>query len=518
MKKIIFILLIVMPIMVSTVYGYSDVPEKHWAKEYIEKATDEGIMQGIGNDNFGLGQPVKKSEFITMLSKMMNWNIIQSDGKWYEPYINAAFEQGVIDSVEINAENYITRKEMAEMLIKSLGFSEIETEDTPFSDVDNSYITAAYDFGIISGKSEGIFAPNDFATREESAVMMCRLYDKYSHKLDFIHGFYAISSWNQREIAKKMDSISFGWSRLEYNEGIVLNTTNSNGNDWIIPEGADDAVEYFSQNNIPMNLAVIMNTSQNGKAGENACQTILLNSENRKKAVDLIVSESFKFNGVTIDFEDMKGTDLKNGLNLFLQELRNKLPAEKVIYTAVHPIMKDEYYDAYDYETIGEISDMVILMAHDYGAVYMNENERISGFTTTPVTPFNQVYTALKAASEQIKDKNKIALALSVASTTCWTLDDNGSVINEYSLHPDIDTIEKRLLQSDTIVEYSKKYRNPRAVYKDDDGNKIVLWYENQQSISDKIKLAKMFGINKVSVWRIGQLTDDIWTAIYDFK
>lgn len=518
MKKLIFMSLIIMPLMISTVYGYSDVPEMHWAKEYIEKATDKGIMQGMGNDKFGLGQPVKKGEFITMLSNMMNWNIVQNNGKWYEPYIKAAFEQGVIDSAEINAEDYITRKEMAEMLIKSLGFSEIETEDTPFSDVDNPYITAAYDFGIISGKSKESFVPNDYATREESAAMMCRLYDKYSHKLDFVHGFYAISSWNQREIAKKMDSISFGWSRLEYDEGVVLNTTNLNGNDWKIPEGAEDAMSYFSQSKIPMNLAVIMNTSQNGENGENACQTILLNDENRKKAVDLIVKASSEFNGVTIDFEGMKGEDLKNGLNMFLQDLRNKLSSEKVIYTAVHPVMNNEYYDAYDYVTIGEISDMVILMAHDYGAVYMNATERISGFTATPVTPFNQVYTALKAASEQIEEKNKIALAISVASTACWTLDDKGSVINEYSLHPDINTIEKRLLQPDTVVEYSQKYRNPKALYKDDDGNKVVLWYENEQSISDKIKLAKMFGINKVSVWRIGQLTDNIWTAIQNFK
>ncbi|MDO4301585.1 MAG: S-layer homology domain-containing protein [Clostridia bacterium] len=518
MKKLIFMVLFVMPIMISTVYGYSDVPENHWAKEYIEKAGDKGIIQGMGNDKFGFGQQVKKGEFITMLCKMMNWNIVKSNGKWYTPYIKTAFEQGVINSEEIDAEAYITRKEMAEMLIKALGFSEIEPGSSPFQDINNQYITAAYDFGIISGKGEGIFAPDDFATREEGAAMMCRLYDKYNHKLDFIHGFYAISSWSQRETAKKMDSISFGWSRLEYDKGVVLNTTNSNGNDWNIPEGAENAMNYFSQNKIPINLAVIMNASQNGMADENACQTILLNEENRKRAVALIVNASSDFNGITIDFEGMKGADLRNGLNIFLQDLRNELPSEKVIYTAVHPVMNGEYYDAYDYETIGEISDMVILMAHDYGAVYMNEKERVSGFTTTPVTPFNQIYTALKAISEQIKDKNKIALALSVASTTCWTLDNNGSVTNEFSLHPDINTVEKRLLQQDTVVEYSVKYRNPKAVYKDDDGNKVVLWYENEQSISDKIKLAKMFGINKISVWRIGQLTDNIWEAIQKFK
>ncbi len=514
MKKFIMMLSAMLPIMAVNVYGFSDVPKGHWAESYITRVYDAGIMQGVGNNEFGFGQNVKKSEFITMLCNMMNWEVTKKEGVWYEPYVEAGYKHGIIDSLNISANDFITRKEMAEMLIKSLGFNDIETDGSPFRDVNNSYITAAHDFGIISGKGNGFFAPSDFASREETASMMCRFYDKYNKNIEHLHGFYAISSWNQRELAQNMDSISFGWSRLEYDNGVLLNTTSSNNNDWAIPEGSEDAVNYFRSKNIPENLAVIMNTSQKGEGSENACETILLNDNNRKKAVELITNAALDFNGVTIDFEGMKGEELKNGFNLFLAELREKLPDNKLIYTAVHPVMAGEYYNAYDYSTIGELSDMIILMAHDYGANYMNEKERNSGFTTTPVTPFNQVYIAIKSICEQVNDKNKIAMAISAASTTCWILDNDGKVTNEYSVHPDTDTVEKRLAQKDTVIEYSQKYRNPKATYTNDKGQKVVLWYENYQSISDKIILAKMFGINKISVWRIGQIQNDIWSAI----
>ncbi len=520
MKKLITAALIALPLTFCNVYAYSDVPKGHWAENYIKTASDKGIMRGTGNNEFGLGKPVKRAEFAIMLCNLMNWDISQytNSPEKYDLYIYSIKAHNVFNEDNFRPNDYITRKEMADMLIRAIGFSGIETESSPFTDINDPYITAAYDFGIINGKGKNIFAPNDTISREESAVMMCRLYDKYSQKLNHIHGFYAISSWNQREFAGKMESVSFGWSRLEYNNGVVLNTTSKNGNDWKIPDGAEEAIEYFSQKGVPANLAVIMNTEQKGENNKNACETILLNPENRKKAVEQIIEKSSEFKGITIDFEGMKGEELKNGFNLFLTELKNAMSNEKTLYTAVHPVTNGEYFNGYDYGTIGKISDMVIIMAHDYGALSMNEAERNAGFTTTPVTPFNQVYFSLKEATKQIDDKNKITLALSLASTTCWTLDNNGKVINEYSEHPSQETIEKRLSQPNTITEYSQKYRNPKATYIDDKGNKVVLWYENTESIHDKILLARMFGINKISLWRIGQITDDIWNTIESLK
>lgn len=69
--------------------------------------------------------------------------------------------------------------------------------------------------------------PYGTALREEAAAMMMRCYNKYNSYLDFVHGFYAFSSYSQKEMASKMDAVSFGWSRMEYSddEGVVVNTT-----------------------------------------------------------------------------------------------------------------------------------------------------------------------------------------------------------------------------------------------------------------------------------------------------
>ena len=84
-----------------------------------------------------------------------------------------------------------------------------------------------------------------------------------------------------------------------------------------------------------------------------------------------------------------------------------------------------------------------------------------------------------------------------------------------------MDTVEKRLAQLDTEITYSEKYKNPYAFYTTEDGQQILIWYEDSRSIKDKIKLSKMFGVNSLSVWRIGAIPNgtagqymNVWDVI----
>ena len=174
------------------------------------------------------------------------------------------------------------------------------------------------------------------------------------------------------------------------------------------------------------------------------------------------------------------------------------------------------YFDAYDYRALGDAADKVILMAHDYAAVTMDDASMARGFTTTPVTPFDEIYYALRCATDPetgVSDLDKLALGVSTSGTAGWTLAD-GRVTNRQANHPAQETILKRLAQPDTTVTYSETYRNPYMVYLDDSGNTNVLWYENGQSVSDKLALARMFGVTGVSVWRLGAIpTDPAWNV-----
>lgn len=512
--------------------AYADVPYEHWAVSVIDEAANAGIMYGRENGVFGLGDTVKRSEFAAMLVRLTKWNKSISNvstfsdvkaDEWYFADVNTLAEHNIFNEAEFRPNDNITRREMAIMLVKALGYSELAQSETNsvFDDVstDGGYISVAYTLGIINGKSESIFDPEGSALREEGAAMMMRMYNKYTAPLNEIHGFYAISSWGQKEIAEQMTSVSFGWSRLQYtdNNAVLLNQTSDYGNDWYVPNGSQDAISYMRNNGVSINLAVTMTDKED-------CNAILLNPENRSEAIRQILSASENFDGITVDFEGMKGTELKEGLNEFVKELKLKL-GDKKLYIAVHPVLKhsNEYFDAYDYKTLGEYADRIILMAHDYAAYTLPDNLLNTNFIATPVTPFDEIFTALKAITNKatgVSDKSKILLALNTAGTAAWNTTDY-KITDSTSIHPSIDTVQKRLEQSDTEITYSQAYKNPYAFYNTESRQQILLWYEDSRSIKDKIELAKMFGINGVSIWRIGTVANgnseqymDIWNTI----
>lgn len=511
---------------------YSDVPSEHWAVSVINQAADAGIMQGRDNGEFGLGDTIKRCEFAAMLVRMMKWDKSTAQvsaftdantNDWFYADVNTLAERNVYSESAFRPNDNITRREMAVMLVKALGYDELAKSETNtvFSDVttDAGYIAVAYNLGIINGKSETVFDPEGSALREEGAAMMMRLYNKYYSDIDELHGFYAISSWGQKELAAQMDTVSFGWSRLQYTDDgkVHLNQTTEGGNDWYIPSGYEDALDYVMNGGASVNLAVTMTDIED-------CKAILLNEENRKEALSQLKDAVQIYNGITVDFEGMKGTELKEGLNQFIKELKEAL-GNKTLYVAVHPVLKNssEYFDAYDYKTLGEYADKIILMAHDYAAYTLPDNLLNTDFIATPVTPFDEVYTALKAitnAQTGVQDKSKIVFAVSTASTTAWNTTDK-KITDGKSIHPALDTVEKRLAQSDTEITYSEKYKNPYAFYTTEDGQQILLWYEDSRSIEDKITLAKMFGINSLSIWRIGAIPEgsaeqymNVWETI----
>ena len=512
--------------------SYSDVPSEHWAVSVINQAADAGIMQGRDNGEFGLGDTIKRCEFAAMLVRMMKWDkstaqvsafTDANSNDWFYADVNTLAERNVYSESSFRPNDNITRREMAVMLVKALGYDELAKSETNtvFSDVttDAGYIAVAYNLGIINGKSETVFDPEGSALREEGAAMMMRMYSKYYSSLEELHGFYAISSWGQKEIAAQMDSVSFGWSRLQYTDDgkVHLNQTTEGGNDWYIPSGYEDALDYVMNGGASVNLAVTMTDIED-------CKAILLNEENRKEAISQLKDAVQIYNGITVDFEGMKGTELKEGLNQFIKELKEAL-GNKTLYVAVHPVLKNssEYFDAYDYKTLGEYADKIILMAHDYAAYTLPDNLLNTDFIATPVTPFDEVYTALKAITDPvtgIQDNEKIVFAVSTASTTAWNTTDK-KITDGKSIHPALDTVEKRLAQSNTEINYSEKYKNPYAFYTTEDGQQILLWYEDSRSIDDKITLAKMFGINSLSIWRIGAIPEgsaeqymNVWETI----
>lgn len=411
----------------------------------------------------------------------------------------------------------ITREETALMIVNALEYEGIadRLNSRTNSGVNNSAMGVVTDLQLLASMSE----PQRTVTGNEAAVIIQRMIDKLSRPIEEIHSSYAIQSSGQLEAIKHLDAVSFGWSQVEYDaiaQKIKLNTTSSGGNVFNIPQGFDIPLSYTSQGEVPAYLMVYLEEHAIELGTEGAKTTLasyLFNNEQVRLALiqDILrvcqeLSEQgggALFEGVTIDFENFYDISLKNGFNLFLKELKVELhKTHKKLNVAVPPT---DYFKGYDYKTIGSIADRVILMAHDYAPKTLTAEEMKTGFTITPITPIYDIYNILKKITDKDSgiDPDKVMLQISFASTQ-WQVKGN-QIINQKPFTPSYDKIFARLQDKETQIVYSNTYHNPYAVYYDGD-IKNVIWYENAESVQAKIDLAKLFGVDKISLWRLGTI------------
>ncbi len=104
---------------------------------------------------------------------------------WATDSVEKAISLNIID-YDINRNYYenITREAFCELIynycknVANVISSDEDNVKMPFTDTANTHCAVLNAMGIINGKSETEFAPNDFLTREEAAAILCRLINK----------------------------------------------------------------------------------------------------------------------------------------------------------------------------------------------------------------------------------------------------------------------------------------------------------------------------------------------------
>jgi len=408
--------------------------------------------------------------------------------------------------------------DVAVSIMQSLGYSTLATVIERFSDY-CGYLTMAKDLGLITSYNVIL---NNYEIRS--------LLQKVDYKLSaplWVHGFYAFASFDQRYLIKDMDSVSFGWARMDWCEtyGARLNTTRQNGNHWAIPIGYEIIAEFPYQQGANTHLSIFMDTTM-------GLQYLVANERYRQQAINAILHEATRtytaigrspFNGVTINFEGLRGDVSKNHFTAFLTALEHRLRAENLsLYVTVHPATIDGiYFDGYDLRRIGQLADKVILMAHDY------HPRSLQGFLgsqwqrNAALTPIAEVYNALRVITcplTGVYDRSKIAVAFSFANVG-WFINRYNQVIYPYPVTPSIETVYRRMNQESTYFGWCEYLRNPYIIYTTEDYRNVFLWHENYQSIAEKIKLARLFGITGTSVWRLGMIPNfEGWCVWQNFS
>ena len=177
---------------ISTEINFSDVAG-HWAEASIKQAVSIGMVKGYLDGTFQPNHTVTRAEFAVMLMNVLKPQGTGADltftdtakiGAWAQTAVAQAVQGGIITGYEDggfrpNAE--ITRAEMAVILAKALGESTEAKLTTSFADDKDipAWAKASVDVvkqvGMVQGKGDNEFAPQDSATRSEAVTVLLKL-------------------------------------------------------------------------------------------------------------------------------------------------------------------------------------------------------------------------------------------------------------------------------------------------------------------------------------------------------
>lgn len=482
----------------------SDVSRTHWSYKILESLVSDGILPNT--EKFEIGSFISEQDLVSILGK-----IYQNDS------YTSLFD----------ANHKLTRREVLDVVFRWLSIDKISNQlgelNSPFIDGNekDTFLSLASRFGWISVNASKTYRPDQLIKKEEAVALLYNVNLSLKSSLEMLHSYYAISSYSQASFTESLDSLSYGWARLEFDknkENVILNMTSSNSNEYRVPTGYSSALEATNNENITKQLMIFVKdeTTMDNATGKtiNLAEAIIKNPDFSSKVINAIVDaanqNAFKipFSGVTIDFEGLKGDENASLYNAFVKKLSEKLkPLGLSLYIAVHPERGDTltYYDGYDFKTLGDYADYIILMAHDYYAKKLSTSEMLMGYTVTPLSPINEVYYALNAITDPISgvsDHKKVLLQFSF-DTAQWKVENN-QIINSTPYHPTYEIIANKI-DAGATVKYSSALQSAYIEFNENNIKNIV-WYEDERSIQAKINIAKYFGLGGISLWRLGTI------------
>lgn len=173
---------------------FKDVTPNYWAYEYINYLFEKKIVSGNGEGTFSPDINITREEFVKMVIESCKIEIPENaetafsdveKGSWYEKYIAAAVNAGVVTGVSKEyfgiGEN-ITREDIAVISSRTLEYSGKEIEklreyslfddETEIAQYALEGVKMLYELGVINGRDNGKFAPKEFATRAETAKIL----------------------------------------------------------------------------------------------------------------------------------------------------------------------------------------------------------------------------------------------------------------------------------------------------------------------------------------------------------
>ena len=463
---------------------FIDVPASHWAAADIELCAQQGIMNGVTETAFGLGQPLSRAACLVILSRFFHWTpddpaiLPYQDvdpAAWYATELAAAYRQGVVtDQTRLfRPEEPVTRAEFAATLIRALGYSVLSglTEPVAFADVkaNAGYITLAHDMGLING-SGGLFFPDNAATREQTAAILARLYRKL-YAVPCKTGVISTSGglWG----SAGLDAVAIAAGRLTGTQ--------------------DSPIAYTIS---PDTAASLRATA----AAVGAKSLLCLSGDTLHwNALHPVADAVWSGNYAGLLLE-LTGSHIEASE---VQSLKGLLQ-DKSLHLIVPAPTETE--DNYPYAKLAALADSLTIRV-------LGQSRMVNGFPSAPVEPLEEVYKTLRAlfhsdtpGQPSVLDPAKCSLLVSTTGSA-WTGSTNTGLVSAAD-------VEAMLQTEGVLNHYSERYacaylRRPTS----DEQPEQVIWYLDSRSVSVRVRLAKLFNVGGLVITDANGLTESMLQA-----
>ena len=158
---------------------FVDVQKGDWYYNYVAAVNSKGYIDGYGNGYFGANDSLSAGAALVMVLKAAgSGNIAATDSHWASGYADYAVSKGYLTRAEIgDLDGAMPRILVAQLAAKALGLSPSQAK-SPFSDVNDGYLTALYEMGVITGSTENgktVFLPDKPISRAEISVIIWQI-------------------------------------------------------------------------------------------------------------------------------------------------------------------------------------------------------------------------------------------------------------------------------------------------------------------------------------------------------
>lgn len=173
--------------------AFNDIDSVPWATDAINALVKRNVLSGVGNNKFEPNREVKREELIKMIvaafSLKNNGNSISftdvMSGEWYYSYVQTGFGAGIVNGISedlFGVGRSVTRQELAAILYRTAKYigmnftqEKVFADNDEISDYAREAVSALAGNGIIDGIGDNTFAPNQTATRAQTAKLIWKL-------------------------------------------------------------------------------------------------------------------------------------------------------------------------------------------------------------------------------------------------------------------------------------------------------------------------------------------------------